>query len=63
VGWIDLAPNRDQFWALVNTLLKFRDPKIAYIFLLHKQLSASQLYRVSQCINHCADPDTLLAVG
>ena len=25
-GWMDLAPDRDRWWALVNTMMNFRVP-------------------------------------
>jgi hypothetical protein len=33
VGWIDLAQDRDQWWALVNTGLILRVPKYVLKFL------------------------------
>jgi hypothetical protein len=29
MGWIDLAQDRDQWWALVNTVMNFWLPQIA----------------------------------
>jgi hypothetical protein len=34
VDWIHLAQNRDKFQAVVNTVMKFRDPQIAVNLLV-----------------------------
>jgi len=43
VGWIQLAQNRAQWWALVNTIMNLRVPsKVGSFFWLAEILLASQ---------------------
>jgi len=34
VGWIDLAQDRDKWWAVVNTVMNLRIPYNAGIFFI-----------------------------
>jgi hypothetical protein len=42
MDWIDLAPNRNRWRALVNTVMNFRVPQNARNFLIAEDILASE---------------------